>query len=269
MLDQYDILRTFLSDRPIAFHPTLARLFGGINEALLFQQLAYWSNKGSDPDWIYKTQKDLEEETTLTRTQQETARAKLRKLGVIEEQKRGLPAKLYFRIQWETVFELLHNQVRGKPALKDAGNLQPRMRETSMLDRGEPATQLAPIQQPLTKSTDKENNRDDPSNDSNDLFIMSKEDAERITWVVTDIAREFADQAPVKSTATRTLKLFAASGLPLDEFLDAVQAARIRTQRYTGHIKTERTASGSKPKMAYWFSVLEDIITQKNDASDR
>jgi len=66
MPGQYDILRSFLSDKAIAFHPQLARVLGGINEAILFQQLAYWSDKGSDPDWIYKTQKDIEFETTLT-----------------------------------------------------------------------------------------------------------------------------------------------------------------------------------------------------------
>ena len=62
----------------------LASVLGGVNEARLFQQLAYWSDKGSDPDWIYKTQKELEEETTLTRTQQEGARRNLRRLGVVK-----------------------------------------------------------------------------------------------------------------------------------------------------------------------------------------
>jgi hypothetical protein len=37
----YAALRRLLSDRPIAFHPELARVLGGINEALLFQQIAY------------------------------------------------------------------------------------------------------------------------------------------------------------------------------------------------------------------------------------
>lgn len=104
----------------------------------------------------------------------------------------------------------------------------------------------------------------DPSNDSNDQPIfMSKEDAERIAWVVSDIAREFADQAPAKSTATRALKLYASSGLELNAFLDLLQAARARTKRYTGNIKTAPNENGSKPKMAYWFGVLEDLTTQK------
>lgn len=265
MPDQYDALKALLSDRPIAFHPMLARLFGGINEALLFQQLAYWSDKGSDPEWIYKTQKDLEEETTLTRTQQETARAKLRKLGVIEEQKRGLPAKLYFRVQWENVFALLNSQVRGKPTSKDAGNLQPRMRELSKLDRGEPADQPASIQQPLTKMTTESTDKEDPSNDSNENpLVMSREDAERIAWVIKDVAREFADQAPAKSSATRACRLYSQSRLDLGEFLDVIQQARLRTKRYTGSIKAERLENGAKPKMGYFFGVLEDLVAGTN-----
>ena len=61
-MSAYDVLRRILSDRPIAFHPELARAFGGINEALFFQQIAYWSDKGDDPEWIYKRRVELEHE---------------------------------------------------------------------------------------------------------------------------------------------------------------------------------------------------------------
>ncbi len=243
----------------------LARLLGGINEALLFQQLAYWSDKGSDPEWIYKTQKDIEEETTLTRTQQETARARLRKLGVIEENKKGLPAKLYFRVNWDAVFALFDDSV------KDAGNLQPRMRETDKQERGNDADRIAGFLQPLTKSTYKEDTRDDFSNDSNDKNnIMSREDVEQISWVIRDIAREFADQAPLKSSTTRASRLFESSGLSLDEFLAVVQTARLRTKQYSGSIKALPVDRGggmpAKPKMAYFFSILDDLLTGENGA---
>ena len=73
MSTPYEVLRALLSDRPIAFHPAMARLLGGINEALLFQQLAYWSDKGDDPEWIYKSQVELEAETCLSAYQQKQA----------------------------------------------------------------------------------------------------------------------------------------------------------------------------------------------------
>ncbi len=94
---------------------------------------------------------------------------------------------------------------------------------------------------------------------------MSKEDAEQIAYVVRGIAKEFTDQSPLKSTTTRTQRLYLQSGKNLDEFLDAVQAARLRTKQYTGSIKTERSVNGSKPKVSYWFGVLEDLIGVNSD----
>src|SRR4028119_1519353 len=145
-----DILKRLLSDRPMAFHPALARVLGGIGEALLFQQLAYWSDKGNDPEWIYKTQAELEEETTLTRTQQENARKNLRRLGVVEERKKGLPAKLYFRVDWDALFALL-----------DAGKPQARMLESRIQGWEEPTDQRARKPQPFigTKTTTESTNR--------------------------------------------------------------------------------------------------------------
>ncbi len=94
---------------------------------------------------------------------------------------------------------------------------------------------------------------------------MSKEDAEKIAWVVRDIAREFADQAPIKSTTTRACRLYVQSGQSLDAFLDALQAARLRTKQHTNSIKSERLQNGSKPKVGYFFGVLEDLIGIKSD----
>ncbi len=144
--DPYDVMRSLLSDRPIAFHPIMARVLGGVYEALLFQQLAFWSDKGSDPEWIYKTREELREETTLNRYQQEQARGNLRKLGVIEEQRRGLPARMHYRIHWNRVFELLEAyRAVGRPS-------------TNKMVEGTPTTQpKAPIQladrQPTSEST--------------------------------------------------------------------------------------------------------------------
>nr|MDP9473961.1 hypothetical protein [Chloroflexota bacterium] len=69
--DPYTTLRDLLADRPVAYHPVMARVLGGVYEALLFQQLAFWSDKGSDPEWIYKTQAQISDELALNRYQQE------------------------------------------------------------------------------------------------------------------------------------------------------------------------------------------------------
>ncbi|ELM7744188.1 hypothetical protein Q2P47_003055 [Escherichia coli] len=103
-----------LVDRPIAFQRSFVRLGVGITGALLLSQIVYWQNR-MEGNWFYKTQTDLEEETGLTRYEQEGARKKLVSCGVLEEAKRGIPAKLYFRINQERLEELLlgENQHSG------------------------------------------------------------------------------------------------------------------------------------------------------------
>ncbi|MCP6700072.1 hypothetical protein [Pseudomonas donghuensis] len=103
-----------LVDRPIAFQRSFVRLGVGITGALLLSQIVYWQNR-MEGQWFYKTQTDLEEETGLTRYEQEGARKKLVSCGVLEEAKRGIPAKLYFRVNQERLEELLlgENQHAG------------------------------------------------------------------------------------------------------------------------------------------------------------
>lgn len=62
-----------LVDRPIAFQRSFVRLGVGITGALLLSQIVYWQNR-MEGNWFYKTQTDLEEETGLTRYEQEGAR---------------------------------------------------------------------------------------------------------------------------------------------------------------------------------------------------
>lgn len=71
--------------RIIAFYPELSIELGGIPEAIYYQQLYYWRDKGNRPDgFIYKTKEEIEEETTLSREQQDRIKKKLIDLGWLE-----------------------------------------------------------------------------------------------------------------------------------------------------------------------------------------
>lgn len=115
----YELLK-----RPVAFHPALARLFGGVNEALLWQQIYYWSDKGGREDgWIYKTKEELEIETTLTRKQQDLARKKLETLGVLETKlmkANGAPT-LHYRIDAGLVLKLLSDSPQRDYSISTKG----------------------------------------------------------------------------------------------------------------------------------------------------
>lgn len=140
-----------LVDRPIAFQRSFVRLGAGITGALLLSQIVYWQNR-MDGQWFYKTQADLEEETGLTRYEQEGARKKLVSCGVLEEAKRGIPAKLYFRVNQLRLEELLlgkvqqagvgktSNQGCGNSANSDVENQQAGVGKTHEQLRGNPAS---------------------------------------------------------------------------------------------------------------------------------
>lgn len=130
-----DLMR--ILDRPIAFQRAFVGL-GGVTGALMLSQLVYWTGKERSGDgWIFKTQAELEEETGLTRAEQETARRRLVKIGVLKEKLEGLPARLHFKIVVDTLWiklgggesagtqqsSLLESSKQGcgGPANKDAG----------------------------------------------------------------------------------------------------------------------------------------------------
>lgn len=100
-----------LLDRPIAFNPAFKKITGSTVAALMLSQAWYWSKRTSDEDgWFYKVQAEWEEETGLTRTEQETARRILEERGIMEERLSGVPARLYYRIFKERIYQLMNVQ---------------------------------------------------------------------------------------------------------------------------------------------------------------
>ena len=69
-------------ERLIAFYPYLSRRLGSINNAIFYQQMFYWSDKGDrDDGFIYKTKEEIESETTLTPKMQDKCVKDLEEIG--------------------------------------------------------------------------------------------------------------------------------------------------------------------------------------------
>ena len=116
--------------RPIAFHKVFAQISGSVTAGLFLSQLFYWHDKGSDPDgWIYKTYADWTEETTMSRKELDTARRKLRALGVLEESLHNVPATVHYRINFDRLIELLNEHAKGANLIDQKG-------QTSLSERG-------------------------------------------------------------------------------------------------------------------------------------
>lgn len=140
-------------DRPIAFQRVFVDLGVGITGALMLSQAIYWARRTAEDDWFYKTVTEWAEETGLTRTEQENARAKLQKLGVLEVERRGIPAKLYFRVNQAGLLKALE---ATPPENKIAGNLQTGSQGSRKPVAGKPANKSSRNTQSIKGKTTKE-----------------------------------------------------------------------------------------------------------------
>jgi hypothetical protein len=99
--------------RPIAFHPILARITKSVSAGLMLSQAIYWTDT-MDEDregWFHKTIEEWERETCLSRREQESARERLRSLGLVAEERRGLSPIKWFRVNFDVLQMLIDKEV--------------------------------------------------------------------------------------------------------------------------------------------------------------
>ncbi|EDG5203732.1 HNH endonuclease [Salmonella enterica] len=122
-----------LLDRPIAFQRSFIRLNIGVTASLFLSQMTYWTNRSDDDGWVYKTQEEWEEETGLSRYEQEGARKKLRSIGVLLEKRKGVPARLFYKVDNDVLYQAL------VAANKNAEKPHTGVRKTTRQVSGKPA----------------------------------------------------------------------------------------------------------------------------------
>lgn len=91
-------MNTDILDKPIAFHRCFVTLTGSINAALMLSQAMYWQKRNKEGDWWFQTREKWADETGMTRDEQETARKRLRECPFWQEELRGVPAKMYYKV---------------------------------------------------------------------------------------------------------------------------------------------------------------------------
>ena len=85
--------------RPVAYYPRMSMFLGSVKATIFLCQFLFWNGKQKDPNgWIYKSQNEIRQETGLSRREQETARKQLAEHQFIEQKYRGIPRRLYYRI---------------------------------------------------------------------------------------------------------------------------------------------------------------------------
>jgi hypothetical protein len=117
------LILEILGTRPIAFNASLAHAMGSAKAGLFLSQLLFWWEKGRDPDWIYKTIKEVQEETSLSRREQETAIKICEDNDLIVVKLRGIPAKRHFHIKMENIANFLQKYADEKHIEKNGTSL--------------------------------------------------------------------------------------------------------------------------------------------------
>jgi hypothetical protein len=96
----------------IVLNKELARQVG-LKEAVLLADLIskeeYFIANGMTDGWFFNTEANIEKDTTLTAYQQRKCLKTLKKEGLIEVKRKGIPAKQYFKINEELVVKFLNN----------------------------------------------------------------------------------------------------------------------------------------------------------------
>jgi hypothetical protein len=122
--------------KPVLYIGGLGEVLG-VNTGVLLSQLLYWHGKGkARTGWVYKTAADIQAETGLTRSNQETAIAKLRKLKIIDYKLAQVPAKRHFKVNLEVLHSVL-----------------PSLKESCKLDYPNPPSYYVPNDETITKIT--------------------------------------------------------------------------------------------------------------------
>ncbi|RYA23915.1 hypothetical protein CRU96_05770 [Malaciobacter halophilus] len=120
-----------LNQKPIAYYPIYREITGSTTGGILLSQLMYWFSK---KDKIFKTDKEIIEETFLTRKELENAKKLIKKLDFITVSREGLPAKTYYEIDWNEMLSSLHQW--GKLENPKGGNTTPQKVETLLPQTG-------------------------------------------------------------------------------------------------------------------------------------
>ena len=197
---------------PVAYYAAFAQALGGVEAGVFASQFFYWHGKGHDPDgWVYKTQAEIEEETGLTRRNQETARKRLRECGVLEERYTGMPAKLYYRLNIDVLFELMNRRFmsevlgedvsgadgdQGGPTAEnpadqsgssqDARTRHPRMRESAILGCTDPPSKDVQIRHPRMREPARHACANPPDMDGGMRHANTKNTTETTTESTTE-----------------------------------------------------------------------------------
>jgi hypothetical protein len=115
-----------LLDSPIAYHRVFRTITGNTVAAIMLSQALYWQRKvnkgkGGKEGWWYKSGAEWEKELGLSRSEQDTARKVLSAIGLLETERRGVPATTWYHLDLKALEEKVeeYQQNAGIPQTRN------------------------------------------------------------------------------------------------------------------------------------------------------
>jgi len=127
-----------LLQRPIAYHPSFARMLGSTAAAVMLSQGLYWQARVKSVDgYWWKTADEWEEETGLSKNEQDDARRKLRQTTFWFEDLRGVPATMYYFVDKESLIAELsgekHKEMTVDEIIENSGIVLARLAKSALM----------------------------------------------------------------------------------------------------------------------------------------
>lgn len=123
-----ETLKALLGSHTVAYRVIFAKAIGNVPAAIMLSQGFFWQESADFKDittfdgkpYFQKTAEQWYDATGLTEEQQKTARKHLGQIGMMNEKRAGIPALLYYNIDFEvTVAVIYRYKKEGKKATID------------------------------------------------------------------------------------------------------------------------------------------------------
>ena len=214
-----------LNQRPISFYPLYRELTGSLTAGIYLSQLMYWFSK---KDKIFKTDKEITKETTLTEKEIRNAKKLIKKLDFITVSKEGIPSKTYYEINWEK-YEIALTLLSPK-----GGNTPEPKGEHSIPQKGKHLSPKGGNSTPPKGETNKNKSFDiDYTETTTETTTSVRE--EKITPL--NIINFYRENISDKSAKIKEQKSFTAITLKADE----LEKILIGLKNYKSHLVAEGT----------------------------
>jgi hypothetical protein len=99
-----EIKAALIEDDYLVFQARCVKKFGP-EGGIFLRQIVFWMGKGDADGWLWKTEAKMEQETGLSRSGQRKARKILTSKGVLEEERKGVPRRMYYRANLHKLME--------------------------------------------------------------------------------------------------------------------------------------------------------------------